>query len=400
MNILPFFYQHLQKPEQKKYLLAVSGGVDSMVLFHLFLKTPFYFEVCHVNFQLRNQESDDDQHFVEQKCKENHIVCHTLKAETLLFAQTHHLSKQEAARIIRYQAFQQLLEKQHLDFIVTAHHLNDQTENIMYTLIKSSYHQVFEIIPEKHKNILRPLLQYTKKQILDYAKQNSIVFREDSSNLKNDYPRNKIRNQVIPILKEINPNLEKFLQKKYKNQALKEQFLYSHFQEIYKKNFQIYHHTVQIFNDTQNYFLQKPNELILFFQFLIDSIFSLKILSDEQILNLWYYSQKGKILIDKDWVIFKEKTGISFIHQEIYHYSEELIIEKPGIYAWNIFEVQAQNSWNYPIKVRRWKPADRWNNQKISDFLTKNQYPAWQKKIAFVIEDKNGKIISLPPKLL
>ncbi len=395
MEITSFFHNYLENPNSKKYLLAVSGGVDSMVLFHLLLKTGFYFEVCHVNFQLRGTESDSDQHFVEQTCHEHQILCHVIKADTIKFAKTYGLSKQEAARNIRYKAFQEICTQRNLDFILTAHHLNDQTENLIYTFIKSSYHQVFEPIPFFHKNILRPLLPFTKQQIFHFAHKNQIAFREDSSNLKNDYSRNKIRNQIIPILKEINPNLENFLQKKWKNQAIKEEFLQNYFQKIYENHFQIIHPKVQILTDTNSYFQDKPNELLLFFQYLIDSIFHIKHLSDEQLYDLWNHSQKGKVLMDKEWYIFKEKESLSFVHQEIVNYTEELTIKEPGNYKWNIFEVKLDSKKDYPLKIRKWKPGDRLGNQKLSDYFTKQQYPAWLKKMAFVVESQNGDIIQV-----
>lgn len=392
MEILSFFYHYLESPSQKKYLLALSGGVDSMVLFHLLLKAGFYFEVCHVNFQLRGKESEDDQNFVETICQKHGILCHSIRVDTLAYAKENDLSKQEAARKIRYDAFQSLCQERELDFIITAHHLNDQTENLIYTLIKSSYHRIFENIPPSYKNILRPLSPYTKQEILEYANQYQIPYREDSSNLKNDYARNKIRNQVIPILKEIHPNLENFLNKKWKNYALKEEFLHGYFQKIYEKIAFKVHSKVQVLKISTEI---HSKELLLFFQFLIDHIFYLKVVSDEQLLNLWLNSPKGKQLIDKEWVIFKEKEGISFVHLNVLNFSEERILEKSGVYTWNIFEINLNEEQNFPLKIRKWKTGDRFHHQKLSDYFTRRYYPTWLKKLAYVIEDKNGKIVKV-----
>ena len=394
MEILPFLCFHLQNPEQYKYLLAVSGGIDSMVLLHLFSKTNLYFEVCHVNFQLREKESDEDQQFVVTICEKMKIKIHVFSVETYLYAKNNNLSTQEAAREIRYNIFQQICKEHRLDWIVTAHHLNDVTENLLYTLIKSSYHHVFETIPAVHQNILRPLINFTKKEILEYAQKNLISFREDSSNLENKYARNKIRNQVIPILKEINPNIEHFLLKKFQNQSLKENFIQKRIQKIYENSIRKIHSHVITWNYKPEYF-ENLEELFLFFQFLIDKIFYLKIISDEQLFNLLEHSQKGKYLIDENWYSIKEKNGLTFVHKSVLEYSDVLEVSKSGTYVWNIFTINISNEYAFPIKIRKWKSGDKFENQKVSDYFVKKQYPAWLKKIAYVIEDKYSQIVEI-----
>jgi len=400
MEIHTFLKQNVEEYTKKKYLLAVSGGVDSMVMLYLFQKAGLYFEVCHVNFQLRGKESNEDENFIIEICNSLKIICHVVRADTYQFAKKNDFSKQEAAREIRYQIFQKLLNERNLDFIVTAHHLNDVTENLLYTLIKSSYHQIFETIYPVNKKIIRPLIEFSKQQIIDFAQVHQINFREDSSNSLNDYSRNKIRNQVIPILKEINPSLESFLSKKWKVQQFKENFLFNHFYKVYQNSVTFYSpYVIEWKYSTKDF--ENNEEVLLFFQFLIDKIFYLKKIFDEQLLNLLMNSQKGKFLLDKEWVIFKEKSGLSFLPLDILNFSDEVMINEPGNFIWNIFSIEIKNSFEFPLKIRKWKPGDRFGHQKISDYFTKNNYPSWLKQIAYIIEDKNLNLVevcSLNPK--
>ncbi len=395
MEIIPFLEKYVPDYHEKKYLLAVSGGVDSMVLLYLFANTKLYFEVCHVNFQLRGKESDEDEKFVVDSCNKFGILVHVIKANTKLYAKQNQLSKQEAARAIRYQAFQNLCNQNHLNYIVTAHHLNDFTENLLYSFIKSSYHHVIENLPPIHQNIIRPLIYYKKQDILYFAALKKVSFREDSSNLLNDYSRNKIRNQVIPVLKEIQPRLETFLLKKWNNYEKKERFIYQHLQNLYLNSVHEIHPKIRIWKPDPTL---NSDTTLLFIQFLIDHIFHLKLLSDQQIMYVLQYSQKGRMLVDKEWSILKEKKALSFVHQSILEYSEEIIVHAPqNTYSWNIFTLTLKNTYQYPITIRKWKSGDVFKNQKLSNYFTKKQYPAWLKKIAYVIESPTKKILDICP---
>ena len=200
----------------KKFLLAVSGGADSMVLSHLFrfLESAqngkgLEFQVAHVNYHFRGEDSNLDQKLVEDFCKKNDIKFHLKDVSEQ--EKTQMKSLQNWARELRYDFFFKILEQENLDYIVTAHHLNDELETFFINLSRGSGIKGLSGIPKNENSILRPLLKFTKAEIYAFAEENHIDFREDKSNEKNDYLRNKIRNQLTPKILEIFPQfLEQF----------------------------------------------------------------------------------------------------------------------------------------------------------------------------------------------
>ncbi|BFM44079.1 tRNA lysidine(34) synthetase TilS [Flavobacterium sp. CFS9] len=199
--------------EDKKLFLAVSGGLDSMVLLHLFQQLPFEIAVLHCNFQLRGLESFGDQDFIQKYCSENAVPIFSTQFDTEAFAKDYKLSTQVAARELRYNWFYELLETENFDYILTAHHADDNLETFIINLTRGTGLEGLTGIPEQNDKIVRPLLPFSREEILEYAKLNNIQWREDSSNASNKYLRNKIRHDLVPILKEINPNFLNAFQK-------------------------------------------------------------------------------------------------------------------------------------------------------------------------------------------
>ncbi|REC47045.1 tRNA lysidine(34) synthetase TilS [Chryseobacterium pennipullorum] len=206
----------VQHPHNHTYLLAVSGGADSMVLASLFRDLqsdsqhfPFRIQVAHINYKLRGEDSDLDQKTVQEFCEKNHIKFHLYEVSEK--DKKPENSIQLWARELRYNFFKEIQEKENLEFLVTAHHLNDQLETFIINLSKASGINGLSGIPSHDNQILRPLLSFSKQEIYKFAEENSIAFREDLSNKKSDYLRNKIRNEIVPQLLETNTHfLENF----------------------------------------------------------------------------------------------------------------------------------------------------------------------------------------------
>ena len=194
--------QMLHQPQQKTYLLAVSGGVDSMVLADLFQVSGFDFHIAHINYHLRNEDSNLDQKLVSDFCKKHKIPFHLYEVSKNDNQPKN--SIQNWARELRYRFFREIQEKENLEFLVTAHHLNDQLETFIINLYKASGIRGLSGIPQSENGIIRPLLGFSKNEIYDFAKENHIEFREDQSNQKTDYLRNKIRHNIVPELEKIN----------------------------------------------------------------------------------------------------------------------------------------------------------------------------------------------------
>ena len=204
------FLQHITKEfpflKDKKLLIAISGGIDSVVLIHLFHELEYTIALAHCNFQLRGKESDGDEAFVEDLAKKLDIPVFIKKFDTLQFASEEKLSVQLAARKLRYDWFNELLHQKQYDYLLTAHHADDAVETFLINLSRGTGLDGLTGIPKQNGKIIRPLLPFSREQIEKYAKEQNIDWREDSTNEETKYLRNKIRHKIIPILKELNPN--------------------------------------------------------------------------------------------------------------------------------------------------------------------------------------------------
>ncbi|KFF22747.1 tRNA lysidine(34) synthetase TilS [Chryseobacterium sp. JM1] len=192
----------VQAPENHRYLLAVSGGADSMVLASFFQGLGLVYQIAHINYKLRGEDSDLDQKTVQDFCEKNHIPFHLYEVSEK--DKKPENSIQLWARELRYRFFREIQNQEQLEFLVTAHHLNDQLETFIINLSKASGIDGLSGIPADSNHTLRPLLSFSKKEIYEYAEENGIDFREDLSNKKSDYLRNKIRNEIVPRLLETN----------------------------------------------------------------------------------------------------------------------------------------------------------------------------------------------------
>ncbi|UFH35211.1 tRNA lysidine(34) synthetase TilS [Flavobacterium acetivorans] len=205
--------ENFQFLENKKLVLATSGGLDSMVMAHLFQQLGFDIALAHCNFQLRGLESFGDQTFVQEYAATNEIPLFITQFDTEAFAKDYKLSTQLAARDLRYNWFYELLETENYDYILTAHHADDNLETFLINLSRGTGLEGLVGIPEQNDKIIRPLLLFSRQEIANYAAENTIQWREDSSNASDKYLRNKIRHDLVPLFKELNPQFIASFQK-------------------------------------------------------------------------------------------------------------------------------------------------------------------------------------------
>ncbi|MDO6737618.1 tRNA lysidine(34) synthetase TilS [Wenyingzhuangia sp. 2_MG-2023] len=204
--------QHLEQNfpflKDQKLLLTVSGGIDSLVMTYLFHALDYSIGIAHCNFQLRGHESDLDELFVKNIATNMNCSFHSIRFDTKNYCQQHKVSTQIAARELRYSWFDKLCKTEHYDTILTAHHLNDVIETFFINLSRGTGIDGLTGIPAINGNIVRPLLIFSRNEIDAYATSHHIKWREDKSNAKTDYLRNKIRHLVIPELHNLNPNFK------------------------------------------------------------------------------------------------------------------------------------------------------------------------------------------------
>ena len=208
--LLPF-QNHLRQqfPQlwESRLLVAVSGGVDSVVLAHLCKESDLDIALAHCNFHLRDDESEGDEEFVLELADALEVEVYVEHFDTRAFAEDNKLSIQMAARELRYQWFEELRESLGFDYILTAHHANDDLETFLINLIRGTGLEGLTGIPRRNDFVLRPLLPFSRASIETFAKSQQLTWREDSSNASSKYMRNRIRHEIVPILEELNPQL-------------------------------------------------------------------------------------------------------------------------------------------------------------------------------------------------
>ncbi|MCD6179361.1 MAG: tRNA lysidine(34) synthetase TilS, partial [Bacteroidales bacterium] len=195
----------------EKVLLTVSGGIDSVVMCHLFAQTDFVFAIAHCNFGLRGAESDGDAAFVEALAKDLNIPFFLNNCSASAYAKKHKISIQMSARDLRFVWFRELCEKENYAVYATAHHADDAIETYFINQLRGTGIAGLHGLLPKNGKLIHPLLFTTRNEIDTYVKQNNLSFREDSSNASTKYLRNSLRHKVMPVLESLQPNYRTIL---------------------------------------------------------------------------------------------------------------------------------------------------------------------------------------------
>lgn len=207
-SFLTFINQHTPDLKQQPTLLAVSGGIDSIVMVHLFHNLGLPAGIAHCNFGLRGEESDGDEAFVHDIATRYNFPFFVTRPDVKTLAKSASISTQMAARELRYEWFEKIRQESGYRWIATAHHANDSLETLLLNLARGTGLAGLTGIAPVSGNLIRPLLYSNRAEISRYARENDILWREDRTNETDDYYRNKIRHHVIPVLSELNPSLE------------------------------------------------------------------------------------------------------------------------------------------------------------------------------------------------
>ena len=351
----------------KKLLLATSGGLDSMVMVDLFRKLSFEIAIAHCNFQLRGVESFEDQNFVQNYAESNEIKLFVTQFDTEAFAKDYKLSTQVAARELRYNWFHELLETENFDYVLTAHHADDNLETFLINLVRGTGLDGLTGIPAQNENVIRPLLLFSRQEIEQYAKENNIDWREDSSNASDKYLRNKIRHNLIPILKELNTD---FLSSFHKTQVylqesktMVEDASIMVYQQVAKESGKDIHFDL-------NKLQQLPNYKSYLYQWLREFGFS----AWDDIYDL-VESQSGKQVFSNEFRLLKNRGFLILSpinnedkKEEYYIFKDQKEIDSPlnlsfskvadiGIGSNRAIFVD-EDKLHFPLVLRRWKEGD------------------------------------------
>ena len=307
-----------------KILVAVSGGLDSMVLTNLCLKLGFKISIAHCNFCLRDSESDLDEKFVRDFAESNSVPFFSKSFQTKLHSKRYGLSIQMAARELRYEWFSYLQSKHDFDWVFTAHHTDDNIETFIINLSRGCNIHALSGIPEKNDGIIRPLLIFNRGDLLNYAIDSKLKWREDSSNSSLDYQRNRVRHSIIPVLKEVFPNFNKNFNKTKKYISSSLDLINNHITNIEKD--------IIIFSSKyeKHFDVSKIKSLVSAKSYLYPLFFKYGFTDWNEIYNL-LEAQSGKEIHSKTHRIIKDRKFLILVSNQILLPKEQIIssLEKP-----------------------------------------------------------------------
>ncbi len=386
--------QNFAQLKDKKLLLAVSGGIDSMVLMHLFQQLNYDIAIAHCNFQLRGKESDADEMLVREICQDRYIPYFIETFDTLEFANKNKLSIQLAARKLRYDWFQEIISLG-FDYVLTAHHLDDNVETFLINFTRGTGLEGLTGIPAQNVNIIRPLLPFSRLEIENYALENKIQWREDSSNATDKYFRNKLRHDIVPILKELNTGFLDSFQNTLHHLQQAESLVNDASKLVYEKVVEEKENQLEIHLKP---LLQFKNHKAYLYQWLKDYGFS----AWNDIYDL-VEAQSGKQIFSETHVLLKDREKLILFERKSSNNSAIFIIESldskvniplklrfcKGV---NIFETHSncifvdESKLKFPLTIRKWQEGDYFypsgmnGKKKLSKYFKDEKYSLLDKE--------------------
>lgn len=390
---------------RQELMLAVSGGVDSVVMTDLFYSAGYSCSILHCNFGLRGSESDGDEAFVRSLAASYDMPVFVQRFETEDFAKEEGISIQMAARKLRYNWFDEISSSHEVRLIATAHNMNDSIETVLINLSRGTGIKGLTGIPCKNKKFIRPMLNLSRKEILDYTRQKSLQYREDSSNASKKYQRNRIRHDVVPVLEEVNPA---FIRTMYEN--------ITRISEAYE----IFRETITAARSS--IFIQKADHLEIDIARLktltplstwLYELFSIYKFSKDQCLGIETIlnSDSGRQCISTTHLLYKDRDKLLLFEVEEKSF-ERYYIDSPGSksslpFAMDIDLVDVEDAGDFPdslssafldydqltfpLTIRKWQHGDYFcplgmeQMKKVSDFFIDSKIPVPVKNKTWIL---------------
>ena len=411
---IDFFKKNNIDFRKNKFLVAVSGGIDSVVMFYLYKKNKINFSVCSCDFSLRGKESSGDSLFVRNLCEKYAVKFYSKKFYTKKYALEKKVSIQMSARELRYKWFYQLLKDYKYNYLSTAHHNDDNLETILLNFIKTTGYRGLSGIPSINDFTIRPLLQTSKRLLIDYAKKNNLDWREDKSNDDIKYLRNNLRKQIIPSLKTINPSIKTSILNSSRRLNMVRNFIESEI-KIFKNKYLSEQNQIFIINKGE--WINNKNSDIIIYD-ILDS-YGFNFFQAELILNAIRKNNINEFL-NENYILYTERNEVNIKPIDLnfkYHYTfttnKDIVIDhlrfKIKKYDINrlLFNDRASNAQIdydrifYPLTLRNFNKGERFvplgmkKSKKISDYLSDKKVSKIDKLKQCVISDSNDQIIWL-----
>ncbi|HNX08019.1 MAG TPA: tRNA lysidine(34) synthetase TilS, partial [Bacteroidales bacterium] len=386
-------------------LLAVSGGVDSVVMAELFHRAGWHFSIIHCNFQLRAAASDADEQFVRTLAQKYNTTCFVKSFDTRKYATRHKFSIQQAARKLRYDYFEEIRKKENFDLVGTAHHADDQIETFFINLFRGSGIAGLAGIPIKQQHIIRPLLFAFRSEIESFAAENNLGYRTDESNNENKYLRNKIRNLLMPQLENLSPSCRTSICTTIGHLKNTEQIYRQHLKTIrlLKK-----HKNGLITIDIRTLKKLQPSSHYLF-EYISVFGFNSRVCNEicqslDEISGKIFFSPTHRLVKDRDTLIIDKKpdfaAGDEFVLEEDVkkidtpvklHFLEKNIDSLKTFIVTGNTALIDKDKLTSPMTIRRWRQGDYFYplgmnfKKKLSDFFTDNKLSVIDKENVWLL---------------
>jgi len=413
--------------EGDRLILALSGGIDSMVLADLLLKSKVQFVAAHCNFHLRGAESDGDEKFVHEFAEKNGIQCFVKHFDTEQYAAEQGVSIEMAARDLRYAWFEELRQQLDYNKIAVAHHADDQTETFFINLLRGAGLRGLKGMQPQNGMIIRPMLWASREQIHQYAVENRITWREDHTNAESVYLRNKIRNQLLPVFDELHPEARQGLYKSLEHLSSENELYRALLQEklnqIVERNGEIQSIPHSAFFIQHSAFLKVPEPVegpTLSYQLLFEWLRQYNFNTDqcrfiydamETGIGNKYYSPTHQLVIGRNELQLSEiKPGddevvqIEIGEEEIsspihlrssrFEKTADFIIDKsPNVALLDADKIR------FSLTLRHWHHGDRFHplgmkgSKLLSDFFVDQKFTEWQKQNVWLLVSVDNEIL-------
>lgn len=407
-----FIEQNNLFTQQNSILVAVSGGIDSVLLARLFSAAGYSFGIAHCNFGLRGSEADADQQFCRSLATQLSVPFHTINFDTTAYADMHKISIQMAARELRYNWFEQIRQQHNYHLIALGHHKNDTIETILLNLTRGTGIAGLHGILPKKGVLVRPLLFLSREEIATVVAEENIFYVEDSSNTSTKYARNKIRHEVIPKLRGLNPSLENTFDNNLRHFRQLEELLALKVEEARIHLFIQHDDEIHIAVDAVK--ALQPQQLLLYK--LLQPYGFAEPVVDDVIASLdaqsgkWFASATHQLTIDRGKLILVENNPASVesitineTDHEVHFNGQRVAIlhdDSPLIIKDNPFSVSIdRDKLIYPLSIRHWQQSDYFYplgmnaRKKLSDFFINLKIPLHKKQHIPLLVNGNGDIM-------